>query len=130
MKVPSLATIVLTALMGCLAACLLGCGSKASPKADATELERVFGLKAGAPASDEPTAAGLASRAVAALRAQEWPKAVVLLEQIRKGRGLTAEQSRAVHNATANALGRVIEQADKGDADAQRLLEARKKSAK
>lgn len=105
-----------------------GCGGKDnSPKADVAELERAFNLTAGAPASGEATPAGQAARAVVAIRAQDWAKAVALLDQLRHVRGLTADQMHAVHNASANAFVRLAELASRGSADAQTLLDRMKK---
>jgi hypothetical protein len=123
-------TLLLAVLIPLLSASLVGCGGKnASPKADAMELEQAFGLKPGAPPSEEPTPAGLASRAVAAIRAQDWPKAVSLLGQLRRARELTADQMHAVHNAQGNANVRLVELAGKGNAEAKAALDRSKREA-
>ena len=130
MKANSTCIIIVTALACLLAASLVGCGGKkSSAKADSMELERAFGLKPGAPPSEEPTPAGLASRAVAAIRAQDWPKAVSLLGQLRRARDLTADQMHAVHNAQGNANVRLAELAGKGNAEAKAALDRAKQEA-
>jgi hypothetical protein len=115
---------------GLIAAILCSCSqNKASPKADASELERAFALTAGAIPTDEPTTAALAVKAVAAIRAQDWPKAVPILTQLRTTRGLTAQQLEAVHNANGNAYVRLVEMAKKGSEDAEATLRMLSKSA-
>ncbi len=111
-----------------LAAGFVGCGGKSpSPKADATELEQAFGLKSGGAPSDETSPAGLAARALDAMRAEDWPTAMAFLERLRRSRPLTPDQSRAVHNASANLYVRLAELAARGDPKAQQTLEALKK---
>ena len=122
-------TVLVTAVTCFLALGLTGCGKKASSKADAMELEQAFGLKPGAPPSEETTPAGLASRAVAAIHAQDWPKTVSLLGQLRRARDLTADQMHAVHNAQGNANVRLVELACKGDAEAKAALDRSKREA-
>jgi len=116
------------ALVAAIALC--GCGQhKASPKADASELERAFALKPGAPLGDEQTPAALAAKAVAAIRAQDWTKAVPILTQLRTTKGLTAQQLEAVHNANGNAYVRLVEMDKKGNPDAKATLEMLNKAA-
>lgn len=122
--------LIVILIVGLLGTTLVGCGGqKSSPKADAMELEQAFGLKAGAPPSDEATPAGRASRAVAAIRAQDWVKSVALLDQLRRVRDLTAAQMQAVHNAQGNANVRMVELAAKGNADAKAALDRSKREA-
>ena len=121
--------VLLSLLVPILCISLTGCGKKASSKADAAELERAFALKSGAPPSEEATPAGLASRAVAAIKAQDWPKAVSLLGQLRKVRDLTSDQMQAVHNAQGNANVRLVELAGKGNAEAKAALDRSKREA-
>jgi hypothetical protein len=105
-----------------------GCGGeKASPKADAGQLEQAFGIKAGATSAGDNSPADLAARAVAAIRAGDWVKAVPILTQLRTTKGLTAHQFQAVHNANGNAYVRLVELADKGNADAKAVLDWLKK---
>ena len=109
---------------------LLGCGgNRTSAGADAKELEQAFGLKAGAAPSQESTPAGAASRAVAALRAQDWSRAVSLLNWMRLYASLTVDQARAVQNAYADAHLRLTEQAAKGNAEAKAALDRTKQEA-
>ena len=116
------------ALVAAIALC--GCGqNKASPKADASELERAFALKPGATPGDEQTPAALAAKAVDAIRAQHWSKAVAILTQLRTTKGLTAHQSEAVHNANGNAYVQLVEMARKGNQDARATLEMLNKAA-
>lgn len=116
------------ALVAAIALC--GCGqNKASPKADVSELERAFALKPSATPGDEQTPAALAAKAVAAIRAQDWTKAVPILTQLRTTKGLTAQQLEAVHNANGNASVRLVEMANKGNQDAKATLEMLSKSA-
>ena len=113
-----------------LAAALAGCGgSKGSARSDAAELERAFGLKAGAAPSQEPTPAGAASRAAAAPRAQDWPRAMSLLNWMRLYASLTADQARAVQNAYGDAHLRLSELAAKGNAEAKAALDRAKQEA-
>ena len=100
-----------------------GCGWKASPKPDIADLEQAFGLTPGALALPDNTPAGAASRAAAAIRAQDWIKTVALLDQLQHARGLTADQMQAVHNASANAYVRMVQLPARGDADAQKSAE-------
>ena len=116
----------LVGFVTCLIAALVFCGcgqNKASPKVDALELERAFALKPGAIPGDEPSPAALAAKAVTAIRAQDWPKAVPILTQLRKTKGLTAQQLVAVHNANGNAHVRLVEMDKKGNPDAKATLE-------
>jgi hypothetical protein len=114
-----------------LAGGLIACGGKTpSAKAEATELEQAFGLKGGAAPLDEATPAGLASRAVGAMRAEDWAAAMAALERLRRTKALSPDQARAVHNASANIYVRVAELAGRGDAQAQQVLEALKKSSR
>jgi hypothetical protein len=129
MKLHLVCTLLLSILVSSLCASLTGCGKKASSKADAMELEQAFGLKPGAPPSEETTPAGLASRAVAAIHAQDWSKAVSLLGQLRRSRDLTADQMHAVHNAQGNANVRLVELAAKGNAEAKAAMERSKSEA-
>jgi hypothetical protein len=109
---------------------LLGCGgSRTSAGASAEELKQAFGFKVGDAPSDEPTVKGVASRAIAALRAQDWPKALSLLSWIRLNSGLTLDQARAVQNAYANAHLRLTELAAKGNAEAKAALDRAKQEA-
>jgi len=71
----------------------------------------------------------VASRAVAALRAQDWPRAITLLDWMRLYASLTADQAHAVQNAYANAHLRLTEQAAKGNADAKAALDRTKQEA-
>jgi hypothetical protein len=71
----------------------------------------------------------VASRAVAALRTQDWPRAMSLLSWIRLNPGLTLDQARAVQNAYANAYLRLTEQAAKGNAEAKAALDRVKQEA-
>ena len=123
--------MVAVSVVACfLAAGLAGCsGGKGSTKSDATELERAFGLKAGAAPSQESTPAGVASRAVAALRAQDWSRAVSLLNWMRLYASLTVDQARAVQNAYADAHLRLTEQAAKGNTEARAALDRAKQEA-
>ena len=121
--------VLLTILVSLLSASLTGCGKRASAKTDAVELEQAFGLKAGAPPSEDPTLAGLASRAVAAIQARDWSKAVSLLGQLRRAGDLTPDQMHAVHNAQGNANVRLVELAGKGNAEAQAAVENAKQAA-
>ena len=122
--------MALTGVACLLTAAFAGCGGgKGSAKSDAAALERAFGLNAGAAPSQEPTPAGAASRAVAALRAQDWPRAVSLLNWMRLYASLTVEQARAVQNAYANANVRLVEQAAKGNAEAKAALDRAKQEA-
>ena len=117
-------------MAGWLTVGLLGCGGKiTSTKSDAAGLERAFGLKAGEAPSQEPTPAGVASRAVAALRAQDWPRAMSLLDWLRRHASLTVDQARAVQNAYGNASIRLSELADKGNAEAKAALDRSKREA-
>jgi hypothetical protein len=110
-----------------LAAGLAGCGGgKSSAKSDATELERAFGLKAGDAPSQESTPAGVASRAVAAIRAQDWPRALSLLNWMRMYASLTSDQARAVQSAYVNAHLRLSELAATGNAEAKAALDRAK----
>jgi hypothetical protein len=130
MKANLTCTVIVTALVCLMAAGLVGCGGKkSSARTDAMELERAFGLVPGVAPSEEPTPAGLASRAVAAIRAQDWPKAVSVLGQLRKVRDLTSEQMQAVHNAQGNANVRLVELAAKGNAEAKAALDRSKREA-
>jgi hypothetical protein len=105
-----------------------GCGGeKASLKADAGQLEQAFGIKPGAGSSGDNSPADLAARAVAAIRAGDWVKAVPILAQLRTSKGLTADQFQAVHNANGNAYVKLVELADKGNADAKAVLDSLKK---
>jgi len=121
--------VLLTILVSFLSASLTGCGKRTSAKADAVELEQAFDLKAGAPPSEDPTPAGLASRAVAAIQARDWSKAVSLLGQLRRAGDLTPDQMHAVHNAQGNANVRLVELAGKGNAEAQAAVENAKQAA-
>ena len=123
--------MVAVSVVACfLAAGLPGCsGGKGSTKSDAAELERAFGLKAGAAPSQESTPAGVASRAVAALRAQDWSRAVSLLNWMRLYANLTADQARTVQNAYANAYLCLTELAAKGNAEAKAALDRAKQEA-
>ena len=122
--------LIVILIVGLLGTTLVGCGGhKSSPKADSLELEQAFGLKAGAQPSDEAPPAGRASRAVAAIRAQDWVKSLALLEQLRRVRDLTAAQMQAVHNAQGNANVRMVELAAKGNADAKAALDRSKREA-
>lgn len=113
-----------------LVAVLAGCGgNKGSAKSDAAQLERAFGLKAGAPPFQESTPAGVASQAVAALRAQDWPRALPLLDWMRRYASLTADQARGVQNAYATTFLRLTEQAAKGNGDAKAALDRAKQEA-
>ena len=117
-----LSLLVATALCGCEQ-------KKASPKADATELERAFNLPASATDGNEKSPAALAAKAVAAIRDQDWVKAVPVLTQLRTTKGLTPQQFEAVHNANGNAYVKLVELADKGDQNAKATLEALSRSA-
>lgn len=113
-----------------LAAVLAGCGGdNGSPKSDAAELERAFALKTGEQPSQESTPAGVASRAVAALRAKEWSRALSLLNWIRLYASLTPDQAHAVQKAYADAHHRLTQQAAKGDAKAQAALDRARQEA-
>jgi len=113
-----------------LAAALAGCsGGNGSPKSDAAELERAFALKAGAQPSPESTPAGVASRAVAALRAQDWARAISLLDWLRLYARLTADQARVVQRAYADAHIRLTQQAANGNAEAKAALDRAKQEA-
>jgi len=118
------------ALSAVLCVAVGGCGGKkASPKADAAELERAFVLQAGATPADSQTPAGLAAGAVAAIKTQDWVKAVGFLDQLRRIRGLTADQMQAVHNAGANAYVRLVELANQGSTEAKAVLDRSKREA-
>ena len=123
-----LTRMVAVSVLACfLATGLAGCGgSKGSARSDVAQLERAFGLKPGAAPSQDSTPAGVASRAAVALRAQDWPGAVSLLNWMRLYASLTADQARAVQNAYANAHLRLKEQAAKGNADAKAALDRAK----
>ena len=109
---------------------LLACGgNKTSAGADAKELEQAFGLTAGAAPSQEPTLAGVASRAVAALHAQDWPRAMSCLNWMRQYASLTVDQARTVQTAYANAYLRLTELAAKGNAEAKAALDRAKQEA-
>lgn len=125
----SLFHILASLALACgLAAAASGCGAKASSaKADATELEQAFALKGGQTSSDETSPAGLAARALQAMRAEDWSTAMAFLERLRRTRALTPDQSRAVHNASANLYVRLAELAAGGDIKAQQTLDALKK---
>ena len=124
----SVLVVFAVSLVGALAWC--GCGQKkASPKADAGELERAFSLQPGAVPGDETTPAGLAAKAVAAIRAQDWVNAVPMLTQLRTTKGLTPQQFEAVHNANGNAYVRLVELANKGNQEAKETLQMLKKAA-
>ena len=122
-------TFLLAVIISFFSAGLTGCGKKASANADAMELEQAFGLKPGAPPSEETTSAGMASRAVAAIHAQDWPKAISILGQLRRARDLTADQMHAMHNAQGNANVRLAELAGKGNAEAKAALDRSKREA-
>jgi len=92
-------------------------------------LERAFGLKAGGTPSQESTPPAVASRAAAALKAQDLPRALSLLGWMRTHASLTAEQSRAVQTAYATAIARLTEQAAKGNAQAKAALDRAKQEA-
>ena len=118
-------------LAGLTAALVLcGCGqNKASLKADALELEKAFNLKPGVTPADDRSPAALAAKAVAAIRARDWPNAVSTLTRLRTAKGLTAHQSEVVHNANGNAYVQLAEMARKGNQDARATLEMLKKAA-
>jgi hypothetical protein len=130
MKPGLIRTMAITVAACFLAAGLAGCGGgKGSARSDAADLERAFDLKPGAAPSQESTPAGVASRAVAALRARDWPRAVSLLNWVRLYASLTVDQARAVQNAYANAHLRLTEQAAKGNAEAKAALDRAKQEA-
>lgn len=121
------AAIVMACFLGVV---WTGCGGgKGSVKSDAAELERAFGLKAGDAPSQESTPPAVASRAVAALKAQDWPGALSLLNWLRLYASQTPDQARAVQNAFANVHLQVTELAAKGNPDAKAALERAKQEA-
>lgn len=113
-----------------LAAGLTGCGEGiSSPKSDVKDLERVFELKPGTPPSPEPTAAAGAARAVAAIREQDWPRALSHLNWMRMYGNLTPDQARAVQTAYASAHRRLSELAANGNLNAKTALDRVKQEA-
>ncbi len=113
-----------------LASGLYGCGrDKGSAKSDAGELEQAFGLISGAPPSQESTPEAVASRAVEALRAQDWPRALSLLEWMRVYAKLTPDQARVVQKVSGKVYIRISELAANGNAEAKAALDRARKEA-
>jgi hypothetical protein len=107
-----------------------GCGGgKGSVKSDAAELERAFGLKAGDAPSQESTPPAVASRAVGALKAQDCPRALPLLNWLRLYASLTVDQARAVQNAYASVHLQVGALAANGNPEAKAALDRAKQEA-
>jgi hypothetical protein len=122
-----LASFLLTASVAVLL--LTGCGKK---KTDPAALEAAFKSEPAAEAAATPTpeapavqtgeARKLAQDAAAAIRKDDYSDAIVLLQQLRTSRGLTADQLTAAQETMARFQADLAAKADAGDQKAKAAL--------
>ena len=92
-----------------LAACALaGCGKKADPAAESVQLQKAFS------SSNQ-----FVEVAVSAIRTNDYPAAVLALENARAVPGLTAEQLMALQRTKEAMTADLVRRAEAGDAKAQ-----------
>ena len=76
-----------------------------------------------APGSDAVPVKELATRAVSALKKDEYSEAMVLLQSLRRARNLSPEQLTAVQDQMANLQSDLASKAAAGDLRAKQALE-------
>jgi hypothetical protein len=110
-----------------LALAVLASGCKKGAEADVDPLEKAF-PKAAAPAagaagnSDAAAAVDLVAAALAAAKANDYPKAAASLTALRAQPALTPDQRAAVQDTMANIQSELARRAAAGDAAAAQAL--------
>lgn len=110
---PALLAVSLLAATGC----------KKGAEADVEPLEKAF-PKAAAATGDGQSPADLVAAALAAAKANDYPKAAASLTVLRSQSSLTPEQRAAVQDTMGNIQSELARRAESGDAAAAQALGA------
>jgi hypothetical protein len=99
-----------------------GCGGKAGElEKKALELEKVFAATTAQP--NASAGQGHASAAAAAIKAGDYPKAMLELSALQTQAGLTPEQRMTVNAVAGDVVPVLVKSAANGDAQAKAALE-------
>lgn len=100
-----------------------GCGSKYNPKANASAIEKAFGLPGKTFAPDDQSTQAMAASVAGAINGGKWLQAVQILEKLRKSSGLNPAQSAAVYETFDACSRQVMNLVIKGDAEAKAYVD-------